>query len=437
MSNKSNLQASIDASFPDNSTGLISPQDVRDYLNLQLDGTLTEDTVYFPRTQADWDDIGTDMGGYIQLPDNARYEIWGLDGDPSTFSKQLRPGLENIFSANAVNQGVLKYTGIGVGIYIGGQTFTFRRINYDGDGTNIAFEIANGGVFRSVFMDTVLVDNFVSVGTAEVGQGFLLLNVNNFTNCDSAWNFTGASNGLLISDGGGVGGITNTVFDLNGAIFSNIEVKGNRSFLTSPTAIFLDGDAGGANISTGIGSVTGNDINVSGGAAMLGANLDVGDDNWFYQNNVGLTNTAWIGSYQFSNVTATTVTLTQNVPALIDVVTVEQTDVVQRLLMTANSRITNESETSVIISITYVLTEERNGGGGAQEVDFCIVINGNTGSPEFCKTIEMGSTRADSVINAIITLDPSEYFEPWVENTTNSSDIDVYGLTCSAHRIDT
>ena len=407
--------------------------------SIKVDEGAVEDTVnptFSPRVQADWDAIGTDMGSYIQLPDNAWYFISGLDNDPSTFSKQLRPGVENLFYSTAVNQGVLKYTGTGVGIYVDSQSCTFRRLNYDGDGTNTAFEVANGGGFFSTIIDRCLFDEFSNLGTFAVGTGFCDIEQVNYTNIGTGFVFTGTGNGLLLIRGGG-GSAVNTCIDLGSSVFQDIEITETRAFLASPTSIYLDGAANGANIGLGVGFFDKNDIKLfDAGAKILGANMTEADDNWVYKTNKGLTNSAWIGSFQYGDPTGTLIALTQNVPALIDVVTVEDTTVAQRLRMTANSRITNESETVVIISVTYVVTLNKAGGGGDQEMEFCLVKDGVSGTPIFCKEIEVGGTQADSVIAATLQLSPGEYLEPWITNTDNSDDVNVFGLTCSAFRVD-
>ena len=69
-------------------------------------------------------------------------------------------------------------------------------------------------------------------------------------------------------------------------------------------------------------------------------------------------------------------------------------------------------------------------------MDLCVVINSDSGNPYFCKEIEVGGTQADSTLSAIIPLAPGDFFEPWITNTDNNADVNIFGLTCTTHRVD-
>jgi len=304
-------------------------------------------------------------------------------------------------------------------------------------GTNVSFTIA------AAIINCPSAEAFTFTDTVVNTRVFKLENVT-IISCNKVGTFTGMANPLFIlgsapnaNDGityAGTNLIAATVdrmffastsasfiaLDFGTATIQNIEVE---IIMIAPAgAIGLSGAAGSANVPTGFLGMMANS-SFSGGMTAILSGIAVDDFRWTFRDNTPLADTVQDALLSFNGSSTATVISTQNVPVIVNAT---WTCVRESLFTcTTGGRATSLSErdlSGVPITVSVGLISS---GGGTIDVTVYLAVNGSVVTDSATSIQISGSKQAFVTIPWQETIENIFFYEVFVENNTNTTNIIV------------
>ena len=210
--------------------------------------------------------------------------------------------------------------------------------------------------------------------------------------------------------------------DLGSATIDNFEIN-NIAVIAPSGAYGISGLASSGNINSGfVATVFGSSF--SGGMTTPLENITVNDIRWDFKGNNGVADTITDALLSFNGNATETVITTQNVPVIVNATWTVV--ICSKFTCTTGGRSTSNSEGDLGgVPITFAVGLI-SAGGGAIDVSVYLAENGSVITASKTTISISGANQAFvSIPWQISTISENDYYEVWVENNTNTTNIIV------------
>lgn len=354
--------------------------------------------------------------GTRTLADNTYYEINGT----VTIDNPLELGSNSFIAGLHWSDDVLSYTGTGGAIRGTDQNFFMRYL-------------------------TVVAPNGLGFDVSATTSEEMLLSLCNFVNCDQGGRVNGFRVQTFIkcnfesfsSIGLELGGTTEKTFldgcPIRGGADGSIGLKFNSTYSTGSVdleslffknyglnteGINFDTNASFSNFAILSGTLF--DTTVTDATV----NFDQTTPGWDFNGNSGIPDSRTIANMQMTSNSTTTTISAQNTWTKIEGTTTLERG--ERFTMPQNNRLTYTGERGPV-ALSYNLHVALNATANNEVYEVGISVNGNDPLAQtiFSHFIVDKDTPEVSGYNGVLTINPTDYFELWIKNTTSSNDITV------------
>lgn len=403
---KTLMKSNVASLINDNTTGDITPADLRNALNLLIDNleNLIAEEIVVVKTAAD---LPTPSAGNITLNRKAY-----LIAAPLSLASTLVLSMDTAIFALSPVQGQLTYTGTGN---------MFESSDYTISLTNLRLTMTAAATFGSFSNPTDSLNSFIIkdciVNGSDVAQFGIVSDF--FSVFIQNSSFTQLTNGAVVDGVIDSATLFSCLLQTGGTAFALSTATINRSRLTNNIFNVTAGAVGIDRQSGVVANALWNDNFFSGaGTYLVGVNHTL-PTVWF-DSNRGIQNSAVLGSYVMVGNAVVTDIVTQGVP-----VKVAGTSTPQKLerMTHSNNRLTWTSSEpgTATVSLSAQMSKV---GGGTQSCTMRLFKNGAPLPVAVRRNVSgLSNAGANVTLFAEVDMVSGDYIEPYVEGVDGTNDI--------------
>lgn len=386
-----------------------------------------------PVTEAD---LGTDMGSYIQMPDDTMFIIQGTLASPFTYSKELRYGANTVIQGLTPDLSVMKYTGSGNALNCLNTTCRLTEVTVLGvsNTAGVGLNVDNSGVNAFIFMENVRFQTIGTGMTTVVGPGIAIIMVCSHVDGVKGFTYSGANNGTLLLRDMNYVSLTDNFVDLGTSTWNDIRITEGTGTPASGKAAISGLASSGNLVVGGIGKIENYNIDKTlGGVTFSG--ITTADTSWTMRDNRGEANSAWLGGYHKDSGRTNTVLITSTPVKVAGISTADPENerwdddggVSNRL------RYTDSPEHKAFFTGTII---GQSSGGSSITANIIVRKNGTTDSTILSGVIFPTGADSSFTFHKPNVVEEGDFFELFVERTSGSQDLDCASFGFHVIRID-
>jgi hypothetical protein len=369
-------------------------------------------------------DFPAPVAGVITLADNTSYRI---AGNVSIGTDRIAFGASSqLYGTNRFTD-ILTYAGTGT-MLTATTSHAIMELGLDAPNGTVLAHVGTGVEYlvytNSYVLSCQKVGSINNWGITSF-RSFSVLS--SLDGTDGRLHFLGNHSSFNMSNSLWTGFVAGSMFDLDTATFSRIQIETGNRFITVPGVVALNGAASNGNLpGSGRGIVSSNIFNGTGTAI---SGITVYDTKWEFLGNAGLPDTHADAAFSVTGNATETVISTINTPVQVDFDGNASAYLTHRFSIDADGVITYDGLDVVSVAVIFVVYNDVAAGTN-KVLNYYIAKNGVVEPNSISTKSYDAGDPGQQTVQALADLNTGDTLSLWVENTTDTTNVTSETATC-------